>query len=73
MLFLTEYKVVEGYGEIYDKKRWEVRRSYKYLNYKGEVVCDWILMFYSNSKKRCEKFLEEYKSNPQKNYNINNF
>lgn len=73
MLCLTEYKIVEGYDEIYDKKRWEVRRSYKHLNYKGEVICDWILMFYSNSKKRCEDFLEKYKTNPQKNYIINNF
>lgn len=50
-----------------------MRRSYKHLNHKGKIVCDWILMFYSSSKKCYKKFLEDYKSNPQKNYSINIF
>ena len=68
MLFLTEYRIIEGYDYIYDKKVWQVQRRYKHLNSKGEFIYDWTLMYYDVSKKRCEDFLEKHKTNIQKNY-----
>ncbi len=68
MLFLTEYRIIEGYDYIYDKKIWQVQRRYKHLNSKGEFIHDWTLIYYDVSKKRCEDFLEKHKTNIQKNY-----
>lgn len=68
-MFLNEFRLIEGYGN-YNEKCWEVQRKYKYLNCKGEIVCNWNLVFHSADKKLCEEVLKKCKNNLIKDYKI---
>ena len=68
-MLLDEFRLIEKYGQI-NEKRYEVQRKYKYLDNNGDWVYDWSLVFHSVNKEWCEEVLEKYRNSPYKNHKI---
>jgi hypothetical protein len=59
-----EYRIVEGYGQYFNK-RWEVQEKYSYYE-NGEKIEAWHTVFHSVDKDRCIEVMKRYETEPTK-------